>query len=170
MANGVDHLSSRDFRRLATFIQDYSGIKMPPTKQTMVEGRLRHRVGATGCANLADYCRLSVRRGGLATEAVHLIDAVTTNKTDFFREPEHFRFLTDTALPRILSERQGGQQHADQALERGLFDRRGALHAGDGDGRWQSAACGGFRISILATDISTRRAADRRSARSIRRR
>jgi CheR methyltransferase, all-alpha domain len=39
--DGLDHLSSRDFQRLARFIQDYSGIKMPATKKTMVEGRLR---------------------------------------------------------------------------------------------------------------------------------
>ena len=37
----IDHLSPRDFQRLARFIHEYSGIKMPPTKKSMVEGRLR---------------------------------------------------------------------------------------------------------------------------------
>ena len=42
----IDRLRQSDFRRLAAFIEDYSGIKMPPTKITMLEGRLRHRVRA----------------------------------------------------------------------------------------------------------------------------
>ena len=51
-AGSLDHLNGRDFQRLAKFIHDYSGIKMPETKKTRVEGRLRTRVGATGFANL----------------------------------------------------------------------------------------------------------------------
>ena len=43
-----DRLRQSDFRRLAAFIQDYSGIKMPPAKITMLESRLRHRVRDTG--------------------------------------------------------------------------------------------------------------------------
>ncbi len=34
---------------------------------------------------------------------VHLIDVVTTNKTDFFREPRHFDFLIDKALPELTA-------------------------------------------------------------------
>jgi hypothetical protein len=49
---GPDHLSRHDFQRLAAFIQDYSGIKMPSTKQTMVEGRLRKRVAVNGLPTL----------------------------------------------------------------------------------------------------------------------
>jgi len=36
---------------------------------------------------------------------VHLIDVVTTNKTDFFREPGHFDYMVKTALPAILQDR-----------------------------------------------------------------
>jgi chemotaxis protein methyltransferase CheR len=39
----TEQLSARNFQRLATFIQDYSGIKMPANKRTMLEGRLRRR-------------------------------------------------------------------------------------------------------------------------------
>src|SRR5882672_2913042 len=104
-ASGLDHLSGRDFQRLAQFIQNYSGIKMPPTKKTMVEGRLRKRVGALGVGTLTEYCRHVFDHGGLDNEYIHLIDAVTTNKTEFFREPEHFRFLSQVAIPTLLSER-----------------------------------------------------------------
>src|SRR4051812_34257507 len=110
MTAQVDRLKQSDFRRLAGFIQNYSGIKMPPSKITMLEGRLRHRVQDTGAANLAEYCRMLFEQDGLRTEAVHLIDAVTTNKTDFFREPEHFRILMRQALPTVLSDRHAGAQ------------------------------------------------------------
>ncbi len=68
----------------------------------MLEARLRRRVLALGMASLADYCRYLFEKGGLDKEATNLIDAVTTNKTDFFREAEHFRFLTEKAVPALL--------------------------------------------------------------------
>jgi len=103
-----DRLGERDFRRLADFIQTYSGIRMPPNKMTLVEGRLRRRVRALGLPNLASYCQHLFEQGGLRDEAVNLIDAVTTNKTDFFREPVHFRVLTDAVLPQLLADRRTG--------------------------------------------------------------
>ena len=46
-----DGLSSRNFEALSRYIYDYSGIKMPINKLTMLEGRLRRRLRATGIAN-----------------------------------------------------------------------------------------------------------------------
>lgn len=98
----VDQLSAKNFRRLSAFVNSYSGIKMPPGKQTMLEGRLRRRLRATGFANLDAYCAYLFDNGGLEIEAVALIDAVTTNKTDFFREPKHFEYLQKYALPNLV--------------------------------------------------------------------
>jgi chemotaxis protein methyltransferase CheR len=98
----LDQLSAKNFRRLSAFVNTYSGIKMPDAKQTMLEGRLRRRVRATGFDTLDAYCAYLFDKGGLETEAVALIDAVTTNKTDFFREPKHFEFLQEQALPSLV--------------------------------------------------------------------
>lgn len=98
-------LSSTDFRRLASFIQDYSGIRMPESKRTMLEGRLRRRLSALRMTDFHQYCHYLFDDNGLENEAVYLIDAVTTNKTDFFREPDHFRFLVAQAIPAVLSHR-----------------------------------------------------------------
>jgi chemotaxis protein methyltransferase CheR len=92
-------LRRADFARLAAFIEDYAGIKMPPSKTTMLEGRLHRRVRALDLANLDAYCRYLFEQDGLRAESVHLIDAVSTNKTDFFREPEQFRLLRARLLP-----------------------------------------------------------------------
>lgn len=98
-------LSSRDFDRLARFVSQYSGIKMPPTKKSMLEGRLRRHVNSLGYADFDSYCHFLFEEGGLEAEEIALIDAVTTNKTEFFREPEHFSFLARVALPDILKRR-----------------------------------------------------------------
>lgn len=97
-----DRLSRRNFDRLAKYIYDYSGIKMPVNKVTMLEGRLRRRLRAIGIDSFDTYCDFVFDQGGLTTEAIHLIDSVTTNKTDFFREPRHFEYLTAEVLPDIL--------------------------------------------------------------------
>jgi chemotaxis protein methyltransferase CheR len=109
MTNGTSsdgmQMSARDFNRLATFINRYSGIRMPQSKRVMVEGRLRRRLRNHGFTDFTAYCRYLFDEGGLDDEAIHIIDAVTTNKTEFFREGEQFRFLFDKALPDLLSGR-----------------------------------------------------------------
>ena len=97
-----DGLSARNFQRLAAHIYAYSGIKMPATKRTMLEGRLRRCVRAAGAASVDDYCDGLFEEGGLEREELRLFDAVTTNKTDFFREPNHFDFLSERALPAFV--------------------------------------------------------------------
>lgn len=100
-APGFDQLSGQDFQRLSALIHRYSGIKMPSAKQTMLEGRLRRRMRVLSIETLDDYCRYLFDRDGLDGEMVHLIDAVTTNKTEFFREPAHFDFLRRAILPEL---------------------------------------------------------------------
>jgi chemotaxis protein methyltransferase CheR len=98
-----DRLSKRNFEDLSRYIYDYSGIKMPITKITMLEGRLRRRLRATGIGTLDAYCEYLFKQNGLATESTYLIDAVTTNKTDFFREPKHFEYVEQVVLPEMLA-------------------------------------------------------------------
>jgi chemotaxis protein methyltransferase CheR len=102
-ATQVDPLSGRHYRSIADILQKHTGIRLPPGKQTMVEGRLRKRVRTLGLAGLNDYAAYLFQSGKLDEELVHLIDCVTTNKTDFFREPAHFEFLRNAAVPDLLA-------------------------------------------------------------------
>ncbi len=99
----TEQLSAKNFKRLADFIHDYSGIKMPANKRTMLEGRLRRRMRATHIGDVNDYCRYLFEGDGMAAEVIHLIDAVTTNKTEFFREPAHFQFMAKQGLPALAA-------------------------------------------------------------------
>src|SRR5581483_4639628 len=147
----IDHLSARDFQRLAKFIHDYSGIKMPQNKKSMVEGRLRKRMRAVGVPNLTDYCRYLFEHDGLDSEAVGLIDAVTTNKTDFFREPDHFDFLIDEAIPQLMARRDRGPIKVwSAACSIGAEPYTLAMLLAD-----LAAANSNFRASIFASDICT---------------
>lgn len=152
--DAADRFTAREFAQLAKFIESYSGIKMPVTKKTMVEGRLRRRVRANRLGSLSDYHRFLFEDNGLKSETIDLIDAVTTNKTEFFREPEHFRVLTQTVLPEIAKSRQINSQAPlkmwSAACSTGAEPYTMAMVASDfGQGHK------GFHISILGTDLCT---------------
>lgn len=149
------NLETRDFRRLSTFIHDELGIKMPETKRTMLAGRLAKRLRALGLASYREYCDYLFEGDG-SNELIHLFDVVTTNKTDFFREPSHFDYLTGTVLGE-LSRRTGAGKRRPLLL----------WSAGCATGeepytltmvlREHCAAVGDdFSFAITATDISTR--------------
>lgn len=148
----ADRLSPADFERLGRFIHRASGIKIMPNKHTMLEMRLRRRLKALGLDSFAAYCRRLFEEGGLQAEAVHLIDAVTTNKTDFFREPAHFRYLTERAVPELLEARGEGAQITvwSAACSTGAEPYTLAMVLDDLSRRRRP-----FRYSILATDICT---------------
>ncbi len=95
-------LSEVTFRRLNTFIFKEYGIKLGPQKKVLIQTRIRKRVKALNMCSFDEYCDFIFDKGGLETEARHLADVVTTHKTDFFREPYHFEYLTGTVLPGIM--------------------------------------------------------------------
>lgn len=94
-------MSEECFARFSNFIQGNYGIKMPEIKRTMLESRLQKRLRKLGMACFDEYSDYVFSSEGLANELVHMIDSVTTNKTDFFREPAHFDYLVDHALPEL---------------------------------------------------------------------
>ena len=149
-----DHLSPRDFKRISDLIGEEVGIKLPPAKRVMVEGRLRKRARALGLSSLDAYSDFLFNKDGLTTERVHLIDAVTTNKTDFFREPEHFTLLKERLVPALLNLRAAERQPLlkiwSAASSTGAEAYTLAMVLAD-----LVAQHHDFRFSILGTDIST---------------
>ncbi|EPC02996.1 hypothetical protein L861_22050 [Litchfieldella anticariensis FP35 = DSM 16096] len=148
-----DRLSDQDFGRIAELIGEHAGIKLPPAKRLMVEGRLRKRVRGLGHQSLADYCRFLFDGQGLASELVHVIDAVTTNKTDFFREPAHFVSLEEKIIPALLERHPGPEPQLklwSAACSNGAEVYTIAMVMAE------IAACHRhLRFSVLGTDIST---------------
>lgn len=82
-------LSDREFDRISTTVQDLAGIRLPPGKETLVKSRLSKRLRALGLADFEAYLRF-LDEDGTGSELAEMVDALTTNKTSFFRESVHF--------------------------------------------------------------------------------
>ncbi len=148
-----DHLDMRDFQRIATLIGAEVGIKLPPAKRLMVEGRLRRRLRHLHLNSFAQYGDYLFRKDGLERELPFLINAVTTNKTDFFREPEHFECMEKMLVPALLSartERAPLLKVWSAASSTGAEAYTIAMVLAD-----MVATRRDFRFAVLSTDIST---------------
>jgi chemotaxis protein methyltransferase CheR len=91
-------MTSAEFKQISEFITTEYGIKLPDFKKTMVEGRLQKRLRKTGISSFAEYIDYVFSKNG-KPELLEMVDAISTNKTDFFRESTHFDFLTNKYLP-----------------------------------------------------------------------
>lgn len=96
-------MSDKVFSRLSMFVHDRVGIKLPPSKRTMLEARLQKRLRALSLDSYEAYTEFVFSEKGMEQELRNLIDVVTTNTTEFFRESKHFDFLTN----RVLSDLRG---------------------------------------------------------------
>ena len=94
-------LSEKNFNDLAGAIKSVCGINLPPSKKMLLEGRLRKRLRHLGMNSFQEYCRYLFEQDGFSVERQSIIDLVTTNKTDFFRESRQFEFLSQYILPEI---------------------------------------------------------------------
>lgn len=94
-------LTDNTFLKFSTFIHSNFGIMLPPSKKSMLQGRLLKRLRKTGITSFETYFKI-VTSGVNPQELKEMINVVSTNKTDFFREPYQFNFLTETAVPYLL--------------------------------------------------------------------
>ncbi len=145
-------LSDSDFNKLASFIYLNYGIKLPITKKIMLESRLKPRLRINNMNSYKEYSQFILSGKCGEAEIINMIDLVSTNKTDFYRESDHFDFMKSVILPEHYSN------HSERIFK-----------------VWSSASSSGeeayttaiviseflegkrpFDYSILGTDISTR--------------
>jgi len=93
-------LSTREFEALRALVAAHTGIALGPHKRAFLQARLGRRLRGLGLTTFAAYHRaLSAGAGG--DELVRFVNAVTTTKTDFFREPHHFAHLAEQWAPSV---------------------------------------------------------------------
>jgi len=152
MSSRAESISNADFGRLRHLIYTQAGINLSPDKKTMLELRIRRRLRSLNLNSYDEYCKYLFEGNGQRDELVHLIDVVTTNKTDFFREPDHFDYLTQKALPDLIARNESGRpvfvwsagcSTGEEAYTLAMvLSEYAERHPG-------------FRFQVLATDIST---------------
>lgn len=95
-------MDDESFHKLSTYVTQEYGIKLPDSKRSMLESRLNKKVKGLGMNSYKEFITYLFSPEGVKTELYEVIDLITTNKTDFFREAGHFRFLADNFLPVYL--------------------------------------------------------------------
>lgn len=140
-------LTHGEFKSLAGLVYEKTGISLADSKKPLLSSRLQKRLRANGLESFGAYYDFVVSNDD---EVEQLINAITTNKTDFFREAVQFKYLKETLLPALVSQRRYRLRLWSAAASTGeeawtmamaLYD---ALPEPD---RWD--------VRILGTDIDT---------------
>lgn len=149
-------ITESEFRRIGEYIHSQCGIKMPPAKKSLLQSRLNKRLRELGMRTFTEYFDFILTPEGQRNELIPMIDAVTTNKTEFFREPKHFDFLVQTALPALMESRDAGASRPLRLWSAGCSTGEEPYTLAIVLSEYGARLEGRFFWSILASDISTK--------------
>lgn len=149
-------LSDEDFMVLSEYIHSRYGIKVPQAKKVLLETRLRKRLMALRMSTYSEYREFVMGPQG-KDEIIQMIDAVSTNKTEFFREPHHFDYLVKNALPELAVQYGSGIKHHLMMWSAGCSSGEEpyslAITLAEFGERYPGFT---YDYMVLATDISTK--------------
>lgn len=95
-------LEQPEFDLISKFIGRTYGIKLPSHKRIMLQGRLISRLIKLNYTNFKEYTDFAFSERGKQVELPHMVDVISTNKTDFYREAVHFEFLKNIVVPEFM--------------------------------------------------------------------
>jgi chemotaxis protein methyltransferase CheR len=144
-------VSDRDLAAIVRLVYEKSGITLHAGKRALVSARLQKRLRSTGVSSFREYVTL-LHSDLTGEELTAMLDAITTNHTSFFREPQHFEYLANTVLPPLIERRRmspilGWSAACSTGEEPYTIAMTVRQVLGDDAGR---------RVRLLASDISTR--------------
>jgi len=102
---GAVVLKPSEYRSFVKLIYDRSGINLGEHKQELLKTRLGKRLRALGLESYGEYLNY-VSMPSNTDELTHLIDAISTNFTSFYREAKHFEILSNTLLEEIVRKKE----------------------------------------------------------------
>jgi chemotaxis protein methyltransferase CheR len=146
-------LRPEEYRRLAALLHGWTGIRLY-AKEHLMSGRLAPLMRELGLARYSEYYEQLETAGKDSQEAQRFINALTTNKTSFFRESHHFQFVVDHVIPEVRARaQQGGPRRLrlySAACSRGAEPYSMAVLCAQ-----HLPAAQGWDVRILATDLDT---------------
>lgn len=100
----MPELNDSEFKLLSNLIYERSGIHLGEQKMALVRARLLKRLRALNLPTFRKYYDYVTRNDASGQEEVQLLNAISTNLTEFFREPKHFDYLTKMFFPKWQDE------------------------------------------------------------------
>ena len=141
-------ITGEEFQRFRTLIYDESGISLGEQKKSLLASRLSKRLRDLDLDTFAEYYS-KVMEDLTREEFTRMLDLISTNKTDFFREPKHFDFLRDRILPELDSAKRIRIWSSACSTGEEPYTIAMTLYEGvQSPERWD--------FKILASDLSTR--------------
>ncbi len=149
----VRPITNKEFALFQKLIYKEAGIYLAEVKKALLQGRLNRRIRELGLKSFGEYYKLVI--GGDESERIRLLDAISTNETHFFREPQHFDLLEQRVFPEWKEQEARGM--------RTRWIRVWSAACSTGEEPYSLAMIllkhfppsGGWGFEILATDINT---------------
>ncbi|MBK5254803.1 MAG: protein-glutamate O-methyltransferase CheR [Vicinamibacteria bacterium] len=151
--NAPPELGPREFAQIRKLMEARTGVHLTEAKGALVMARLGRRLRELRLRSYRDY--MAHLDAHPAEEIAELVDRLLTNETRLFREGWQFDFLEQTIVPLWRKE-------AGASLDRSLRIWSAACSTGEEpaslaavmDARFPVSE--GYRVTILATDLSSR--------------
>jgi chemotaxis protein methyltransferase CheR len=138
-----------DYEYLRKILKDHSGLDLSTDKQYLIESRLLPLSRKCGLAGIDEL--VQKMKGGSASHIAQAVEAMTTNETFFFRDKVPFEHFRETIMPDILKARAGRKTVriwcAAGSTGQEPYSLAMCL-------KEMNAAASGWRIEIVATDLS----------------
>ena len=138
-----------DYEYLRKLLKDHSGLDLSADKQYLIESRLLPLSRKCGVSGIGDL--VQKMKGGSSTIIAQVVEAMTTNETFFFRDKVPFDHFRDTIMPEVLKARAGRKSVriwcAAGSTGQEPYSLAMCL-------KEMSAALSGWRVEIIATDLS----------------
>jgi chemotaxis protein methyltransferase CheR len=147
-------ITDHELHLFQDLVRREAGISLADSKRQLLVARLSRRLRALGLQTFTEYHAYLMKAENGGDERLRMLDCITTNKTDFFREKHHFDYLRDTVLPQIARRSShGGLKRLriwSAACSTGEEPYSIAITLQDAIGHG-----GGWDIRILASDLDT---------------
>ncbi|MCA9058483.1 MAG: protein-glutamate O-methyltransferase CheR, partial [Planctomycetaceae bacterium] len=148
-------LTSSEYRLFRDLIYGKTGISLAENKMDLLEARLRKRLRALAMPSYAEYFSFLEHSDPAGVELQQMINRVTTNKTNFFREDHHFTYLSNVVFPDLIEKAARGERPERLRIWSAACSTGEEPYSLAMTVKEVFAGCPGWDIRILATDIDT---------------
>lgn len=149
---GTFELKNKEYALITELISKRYGIDLHNGKRELIKSRLNKLLRKNGFESFEQYVK-SVVSDKTGAEIEKMVDAITTNVTDFFREPDHFDFLRKKLLPELVREKKEKREDRIRIWSAGCSNGKEPYSIGISIAETVKEYSR-FNIKILATDIS----------------